>query len=173
LARQIGVLHERLTPVGALNTGTGPVVGEPAPLLRATAMDGTLLEIGTRRPSGRRLLMLFVSRGCPICKVLIPVAQDMARLETLDLLFIGDSNAPEQTALIADFQISPADFINGSTIGMTYQVDKLPHAVLIDENGLLISRGLVNSREHLESLVVAQETGFASVQDFLRRRQHA
>jgi NADPH:quinone reductase-like Zn-dependent oxidoreductase len=52
-------------------------------------------------------------------------------------------------------------------------VDKLPHAVLIDAAGTVVARGLVNSREHLESLVVAQETGFGSVQDFLRAKQVA
>ncbi|HCL72467.1 MAG TPA: methylamine utilization protein MauD, partial [Gammaproteobacteria bacterium] len=33
LARQIGVLHTRLAPAGALMTTAGPKVGEPAPLL--------------------------------------------------------------------------------------------------------------------------------------------
>lgn len=173
LARQVGVLHERLTPVGALTTGTGPAVGEAAPLLRAVALDGTRMEIGTRRASGRALLMLFVSRTCPICKVLIPVARDVGRAERLDVLFVGDSDIAEQQALIAAFGISPGDFVNGPEIGMAYRVDKLPHAVLIDAAGTVVARGLVNSREHLESLVVAQETGFGSVQDFLRAKQVA
>src|SRR2546426_8420546 len=30
LARQIGVLHERVAPAGALMVGKGPAVGEPA-----------------------------------------------------------------------------------------------------------------------------------------------
>ena len=35
LARQIGVLHVRLAPAGALLSGKGPMVGEPAPVLDA------------------------------------------------------------------------------------------------------------------------------------------
>jgi hypothetical protein len=46
-------------------------------------------------------------------------------------------------------------------------VDKLPHAVLIDHDGKIVSKGLVNSREHLESLVVAHEMGLESVQDYI------
>ena len=34
-------------------------------------------------------------------------------------------------------------------------------------DGTIRSSGIVNSREHLESLLVAQETGFASMQDYL------
>jgi len=33
---------------------------------------------------------------------------------------------------------------------MTYRVSKLPYAVLIDEEGVLRAKGLVNTREHLE-----------------------
>lgn len=171
LARQVGILHERLTPVGALTNAGGPAVGKPAPLLRATALDGTMYEIGTHR--ARPLLMFFAARSCPICKVLIPVAQDIARTEQLDLLFFGDSERAEQEALIADFAIPPSRFVNSTEIGMAYHVDKLPHAALIDEHGILVARGLVNSREHLESLLVARETGFASVQSYLKAQRVA
>jgi len=173
LARQVGILHERLTPVGALTNAAGPAVGQPAPLLRAVTLDGKMLELGTRRPEGRALLMLFVSRSCPICKVLIPVAQNVARAELLDVLFMGDDAAEEQTALIAEFDILPGSFVNGAEVGMAYRVDKLPYAVLLDQAGMVVAKGLVNSREHLESLVVAQETGFASVQAFLRAQRPA
>ena len=40
--------------------------------------------------------------------------------------------------------------------------------MLIGEEGKLLSRGLVNSREHLESLVTAHEMGVVSVQDYLK-----
>ena len=47
---------------------------------------------------------------------------------------------------------------------------KLPHAVLIGEDGTVLSKGLVNSREHLESLVTAHEMGVVSVQDYLKSK---
>ena len=52
-------------------------------------------------------------------------------------------------------------------VGITLGIGKLPHAVLIDAEGVIRSSGIVNSREHLESLLVAQETGWASMQDYL------
>ena len=44
------------------------------------------------------------------------------------------------------------------------------NAALIDEAGKLAATGLVNMREHLESLFVAKERGVASVQQFLGQR---
>jgi len=51
---------------------------------------------------------------------------------------------------------------------MTYRVDKLPYAVLLDDSGLIAAKGLVNSREHFESLIIAKEMGFASIQKYLK-----
>ena len=48
-------------------------------------------------------------------------------------------------------------------------IRKLLFALLIDAGGVLRSKGLVNSREHLESLVEAMDSGFASIQDYLYR----
>jgi methylamine dehydrogenase accessory protein MauD len=49
---------------------------------------------------------------------------------------------------------------------MTYQVSRLPFAALLDPAGTLRARGLVNSREHLESLFEAQRLGVASLQEY-------
>ena len=57
--------------------------------------------------------------------------------------------------------------------GRAFGVAKLPYAVLLDENGKVASLGLINSREHLESLFEAKERGVASIQDFLARRKEA
>mgnify|MGYP003478317918 FL=1 len=53
---------------------------------------------------------------------------------------------------------------------MTYQVSRLPFAVLIDETGTLRARGIINSREHLESLFEAKRLGVASLQDYMETR---
>jgi methylamine dehydrogenase accessory protein MauD len=53
---------------------------------------------------------------------------------------------------------------------MAYRIAKLPYAVLVDESGRVRAKGLVNSREQLESLFTARELGVASVQEFLGDR---
>ncbi len=39
--------------------------------------------------------------------------------------------------------------------------------MLIDHDGIIRAKGLVNSREHLESLFEAKERGVASVQEYV------
>src|SRR6478609_5366445 len=169
LARQVGVLHARLAPAGALMTGKGPAVGEPAPVLDAHTLDGAHVAIGKPLSAGRKQLLLFVSPHCPLCKDLIPVARNFAKTEKLDIVFVGDDQEAEQRAMVARLEMGGLAFVNSSIIGRAYQVDRLPHAVLIGEDGKLLSRGLVNSREHLESLVTAHEMGVVSVQDYLKQ----
>jgi methylamine dehydrogenase accessory protein MauD len=167
LARQVGILHERVAPAGALVGGSGPGVGEPSPKLQLRALAGNAVTVGGSLAPGRALLMLFVSPTCPICKQLIPVAQDFTKTERLEVLFVGDGDAEEQNKLIARFGIDGKRFVNGPQIGFAYRVDKLPYAVLLDEKGLISAKGLVNSREHLESLIIAKESGFATLQSYL------
>ncbi|HVW70525.1 MAG TPA: methylamine dehydrogenase accessory protein MauD [Steroidobacteraceae bacterium] len=173
LARQVGVLHERVAPVGALLSGAGPGVGEAAPRLELQALAGNTVTVGGRLAQGRALLLLFVSHTCPICKKLIPVTQDFTKTERLDVLYAGDADLAEQHRLITQFGIDGRRFVNGPQIGLAFRVDKLPYAVLLDEEGVISAKGLVNSREHLESLIIAKESGFATLQSYLKAQPEA
>jgi hypothetical protein len=42
--------------------------------------------------------------------------------------------------------------------------------VLIDHEGIVRAKGLVNTREHLESIVQAKQMGVASLQEYLGKR---
>jgi methylamine dehydrogenase accessory protein MauD len=68
---------------------------------------------------------------------------------------------------VRDKGLTKFPYVVSEQLGRSYGVAKLPYAVLIDEAGKLSSTGLVNTREHLESLFVAKETGVGSIQQFL------
>ena len=51
LVRQIGVLHERIAPAGALMLKRGLKIGEPAPTMTLTDLDGGVVPIGTASAS--------------------------------------------------------------------------------------------------------------------------
>jgi len=149
-------------------SGKGPVVGEAAPVLDALTMEGVSIAIGKPLGNGLKQLLLFVSPHCPLCKELIPIAKNFAKTEKLDIIFVGDDDPDEQRAMIARLEMGGLPFVNSSIVGRSFHVDRLPHAVLIGGDGVLLSKGLVNSREHLESLVTAHEMGVVSVQDYLK-----
>lgn len=167
LARQVGVLHVRVAPAGALSTAAGPAAGDAAPLLDVATIDGRAMQLGGALPAGTLRLLMFVSAQCPLCKNLIPIAKSFARSERIDLVFVGDDDVAVQQAMIERMDMAAYPFVNGPVVGRAYQVAKLPHSVLLDEKGTVLSKGLVNSREHLESLIVAHEMGVRSVQDYI------
>src|SRR3989442_5230146 len=72
LARQIGVLHERVAPAGALMVGKGPAVGEPAPAVRVEDLAGTVHDLGGPGAGGLSTLLFFLSPTLPLCKTLLP-----------------------------------------------------------------------------------------------------
>jgi hypothetical protein len=41
---------------------------------------------------------------------------------------------------------------------------------LLDESGVLVAKGLVNSREHLESLFEAKRLGVASLNEYMNAK---
>ena len=167
LARQVGVLHMRVAPAGALTTAGGPAVGNAAPAIPALTLGGKKQTVGGAAPGVKLRLLMFVSATCPLCKALIPMAKSFARDERTQLIFIGDDEAQAQHDMIARHGLEDYIFINGPDVGQAFAVGKLPYAVLLDADGVILSKGLVNSREHLESLVIAHEMGVRSVQDYI------
>jgi len=166
IARQLGVLHERIAPMGAMTSDQGPAVGEAAPLLSAPTLSGEPIEIGG--PSDRTRLLLFVSPSCPVCKKLLPIARSFHNAERVEIILVGDGERAAQRAMVEELRLEHFIYVNSPRIGLVYQVGKLPYAVLLDADGVIRAKGLVNTREHLESLIVAQESGFGTIQDYLR-----
>jgi methylamine dehydrogenase accessory protein MauD len=172
LARQVGVLHERIAPVGALAISRGPQPGEAAPRISTETLAGGSLAIGGQQQPGRMQLLFFVAPTCPVCKNLLPTAKRFAETESLDLILIGDGDAEEHRQMARRYEVDQTKFVNSSEIGRAFHVGKLPHAVLVSELGIIVAQGLVNTREHLESLMVAHETGLRSVQEYLSARKN-
>jgi methylamine dehydrogenase accessory protein MauD len=82
------------------------------------------------------------------------------------------SDGQGHESFIAEHALESFAYVVSPDLGMLYGVGKLPYAALVDENGRIAAFGLVNSREHIESLFEAKERGVASIQDYLSERQH-
>lgn len=171
LARQIGVLHQRIAPAGALSLKQPLKVGDPTPQMSLTALDGSTVQIGGVR-GGRSQLLLFVSPDCAICETLLPAVRSAqsAERDWLDIVLASDGEAEAHARYVREKNLGKFPYVLSEPLGRSYAVAKLPYGVLIDEAGRLSATGLVNTREHLESLFVAKERGVASIQQFLGQR---
>lgn len=173
LARQVGVLHERIAPAGALTLHQTVRPGDESPRHSLVDLWGRHFEIGLT--SGRSQLIMFVSPDCPVCKTLLPVVKSAAAAERnwLDVVFASDGDDGEHRDFAERLDLKRFGYLLSEPLGRSFQVSKLPYGVLIDEQGKIAALGVLNSREHLESLFEAKRHKVASLQDFYARRASA
>lgn len=172
LARQVGVLHERIAPAGALMLRQDAVaVGRAAPSVVVETLSGAVVTAGRPSP-GRSQLLFFLAPDCPICKSLLPALKTAAQAERgwLDVILASDGAPADHSAYVSANRLETFPYALSEPLGRAYGVGKLPHGVLVDETGAIAAMGLINSREHLESLFEAKERRVASLQEFLTRR---
>jgi methylamine dehydrogenase accessory protein MauD len=171
VVRQLGVLHERIGPTGALMLAKGLKVGEAVPQVVADDLAGGRHVIGAVKPYARATLLMFVSPTCPVCKSLLPVLKTslIAERDWLDIVLASDGDLVAHREFVTGQRLGAFTYLVSAPLGIAYQVSRLPFAALLDSQGVLRARGIVNSREHLESLFEAKRLGFASIQDYFSR----
>jgi methylamine dehydrogenase accessory protein MauD len=163
-----------VAPAGALQPTEGPKVGELTDAMKLEGLDGRAVTIGGEHPDGLATLVLFVSPTCPVCRSLVPTAKSLARKEASRLRLVFASDGDEQSRHLAyarDLALDGYPYVLSQALGMTYQVSKLPFALLVGADGTLQSKGLVNTREHLESLIEAMDSGVATLQEYVGRME--
>jgi methylamine dehydrogenase accessory protein MauD len=173
LLRQVGILHERIAPMGALTLDRGPKEGEQAPLFEVVDLRRHVpLRLGGVKT--KSTMLFFLSPTCPVCKKLLPVVESIARAEAwwLDIVLTSDGEPAEHERFVRAQHLEAFPYVLSADIGMTYRIGKLPYAVLIDETGVIRAKGLINTREHLESLIEAKLTGVPSIQQYFKATMH-
>lgn len=167
LARQVGVIHERIKPVGALSLGKVIKAGVDAPKFNLPSLTGGTVNVGEVCKKDQSTLLFFLSSSCPVCKTLLPILTGIQQQEPwLKLVFASDGSEAEHQQFIERHGLSGFPYLLSTELGMAFQVSKLPYGVLIDADGIISAHGLINNREHLESLFEAKELGVTSQQGY-------
>ena len=151
LARQIGTLHLRLGPRGALEIDSeGPPLGESPPALGATSLDGHPVTIGG---PGHAQLLLFVSTGCFVCNEVLPSLETVAQSQGLSPLVIADASSEDQEIRAHVGSKTGAPVTASSEAMRAYAVPGTPYVVALDELGAVRAKATVNNMEQFEGLV--------------------
>lgn len=168
LSRQIGVLLERVAPAGALMTGKGLKPGETAPELNLISISGESVHVGGERSNQRSTLVFFLSPTCPMCDAVVPAVRSLARSERgwLDVVLASDGDDADHAAYVRRKKLGDLPYVVSRELGLRFRVGQLPHAALIGENGVVVAAGLINTREHLDSLLEAKRRGVGSMQEY-------
>ena len=174
LIRQLGVLHERIAPAGALMLNRGLQIGERVPMVDVSDLAGQPLRLGEtaqRRPQHSAGIRLTHLPGVQIAAASGEVGPQAGagvagRSSSRATVIASNSSSSSRR----EQGLTELPFVISAPLGLTYQVSRLPFAALVDAAGILRARGLVNSREHLESLFEAQRLGVASLQEYFASR---
>jgi len=145
LARQIGTLHLRLGPRGALELDDeGPPLGEAPEAADLPSIDGRTVTVGG---PGEAQLLLFVSPGCPICREVVPSLPVAARAGGMSPRLISDAADAHPYASV------PAPVVASPSLTRDYGVPGTPYAVILDTVGVVRAKGTVNNLEQMEGLI--------------------
>jgi methylamine dehydrogenase accessory protein MauD len=169
MARQIGILFERISPIGAMINDSGPEVGKPSPRFDLTSLNGGDVKIGYK--GEKNTLVFFLSPTCPICNKLLPAIKSIQSSESksLNVVLASDGESSKHLDFIKKHEITNFPYVLSQPLGTTYRVSRLPFAVVLDSDGIVLAKGLVNTREQLDSLFNSIETGYASIQDLAQQ----
>jgi methylamine dehydrogenase accessory protein MauD len=150
LARQIGTLHLRLGPRGALEMDDeGPPLGEPVEPFEVTDTDGTSAAIGG---PGEAQLLLFVSPGCMVCKQVLPALPVIAAAGKMRPYVITDVDVHETTRAYNGRDLKAA-LVPGVEINQAYDIPGTPYVLVLDELAVVRAKGTVNNLEQMEGLI--------------------
>lgn len=150
LARQIGTLHLRLGPRGALEMDDeGPPLEEAPPPVDVMALNDQALSVGG---PGRAQLLLFVSPGCHLCEAVLPSLRAVSEVGEMMPLVITDADPQETRSSFGNRRLG-APVIPSQKLAQAYRVPGTPYAVILDDMGVVRAKGAVNNLEQMEGLV--------------------
>jgi methylamine dehydrogenase accessory protein MauD len=167
LARQIGLLHTRLLPSGARTTNIGLEIGSPIPSINTKDIEGNDFNLAK---AGKPRLLAFVSPTCHACSNLLPGLKTISKSESrkLDVILItANENHESNIDYINKNNLESFTYIASAEIAHACQVSGSPYVLVVDSEGKVASKGLVNNLEHLESLIEALKLGIPTVTEYV------
>ena len=146
VVRQLGFLLHRVGPSGARASEDGPRIGEN--------LSSVLLPLKVAATERKPTLLVFGSYSCSICSAIRSASATLARhwAQSADIFLIYDcDNGLANTELS---QVSPGLYIKRDCeMRLKLDASFVPFAIIVNREGIVIGKGLVNEIGHLESLL--------------------
>jgi methylamine dehydrogenase accessory protein MauD len=158
--RALGLLSWRLeqlaatTPKRLGRDGLKP--GKKAPDFTLASADGK--EVALHDFAGRKVLLVFTQSGCSPCKTIVPELNRLGPAEQVLVVNNADADATRKWSqeVGARFPVLAQDRFS---VSKRYEVFATPFAFLIDEKGIIASKGIVNNRQHIRYVLSGTRVG--------------
>ena len=159
--RAIDLLRWRVEQVEATTPSrmgrSGLRVGKKAPDF--TLPSATSADLSLQSYAGRKVLLVFTQAGCGPCQQIVPELNRLHDAGKVEVVAIN-KGAPEATRKwVAEAHIRfPVAMQEAFTVSKRYEVFATPFAFLIDEQGVIASRAIVNTKQQI-SFVLDRRNG--------------
>lgn len=175
LFRQVGVLHMRLGRTSARITSAGPELGDVVPAIALEDMDKANWRLEIDESLDSPVLLVSVAPYCPSCEALMPSLRSLGRHGRADVRVALVSGHPVEAlrTMRQRYRLDRALFAHSEEFAQKYGASVTPYAFLVAKGGRLLSKGMVNHLEHLESLLYALEVGQPSLESWKAARHAA
>ena len=151
--RSLALLRWRLDQLEATmpskinRNGLKPGARAPEFSLPSTAGD----EVSLRDFAGRKVLLTFTQSGCRPCHAVIPELEKLQATGEIQVIVVNNGD-PEATRdwpgkLSVSFPVLVQEQYE---LSKRYEAFATPFGFLIDERGVIASKGIINNRQHIE-----------------------
>lgn len=162
MLRSVGLLSWRLEQLEAITPRRvgrdGLKRGTVAPDFTLPSVDGK--EVALHAFAGRKVLLVFTQTGCSPCHAIVPELTRLQRKGEFQVLVVNNSDleASRQWARATGAQF-PVLIQDSWKVSRRYQVFATPFTFLIDGQGLIVSKGIINNRQHIEYVLSGARDG--------------
>lgn len=159
LLRQVGILSLRIGPAGARLAEDGPDLDSLVPALDLVDIDHEGARLVIPAPHVGISLIVFISPKCQICDNLMIGFRTLSRqVLNVSWAIVAFSEVSECREFRRRHQLRDVLFCHAEdAVWDKFKLRSTPFALVLDAQGRVLSKGLVNHIEHLESLVTAVE----------------
>jgi cytochrome c biogenesis protein CcmG/thiol:disulfide interchange protein DsbE len=132
----VAVLATR--PPATSGQADSPLLGQPAPAIRGTSLDGRSVDLASMR--GHFVLVNFFASWCAPCHQEAPSLQTLSSSVQLLGVVYDDSTGSARQFLAATGATWPAVADSSGTLAVTYGVRAPPESYLISPDGTVVAK---------------------------------
>jgi methylamine dehydrogenase accessory protein MauD len=160
--RQIALTNWRLEELAAITpsrVGRGGLKpGITAPDFTLDSIEGKAVRLEDF--ASRRRLLVFVQPGCGPCSAVVPALNSLQRKGDIQVLVISNGEQEENRVWGEKHKVEfPVLLQDERRLSRRYEVFATPFAFLVDEQGQIAAKGIINNARHIEFLLGSARVG--------------
>jgi methylamine dehydrogenase accessory protein MauD len=150
--RALGLLRWRLVQLEAITPSrvgrSGLKPGKKAPDFTLPCVSGG--EVSLHDFAGRRVFLVFTQSGCKPCHRIVPELNRLQRGGEVQVLVVNNGEMEASRQWAAEARVNfPVLVQEHFSVSKRYEMYATPFAFLTDEQGVIASKGIINTGQHI------------------------